>query len=66
MCHYLNDILIVGKTFVTISVKIVFNGTFGISRNTILKHWSHYSSLVLDLATLDLQYNWSSYLAIVL
>ena len=47
-------------TFVTVSVKTVLNSTFGILRNTILKHWSHYSSLLLDL-----QYNWSSNLAIV-
>ena len=34
-------------TYVTISMKTVPNGTFDISRNTILKHWSHCSSLVL-------------------
>ena len=32
--------------YVTFSVKTVPFGTFGISRNTILKHWSHCSSLV--------------------
>ena len=46
MCRYLNDILIVGKPFVTVSAKAILKGTFGISRNTILKHWSHCSSLV--------------------
>ena len=34
-------------TYVNISVITILNGTFGISRNIILKHWSHCSSLVL-------------------
>ena len=38
------------RSFVTVSVKTVLNGTFGILRNTILKHWSHCSSLVLDFS----------------
>ena len=38
-------------------MKTVLNGTFGILRNTILKYWSHCSSLVLDFSLLDLQYN---------
>ena len=32
--------------FVTFSAKTVPFSTFGVSRNTILKHWSHCSSLV--------------------
>ena len=37
-------------SFVTVSVKTVLNGTFGILRNTILKHWRHCSSLGLDFS----------------
>ena len=33
--------------FVTFFAKTVLSGTLSISRNTILKHWSHCSSLVL-------------------
>ena len=34
-------------TYVTFSAKTIPFGTFGISRNTILKYWSHCRSLVL-------------------
>ena len=52
--------------YVTVSAKTILNSTFGIMRNTILKHWNHCSFHVLDFSCADLQYNWSSYLAIAL